>query len=74
MYIRAITADHHLARLQGKERLTYLAIGGNFSDAALAHLEGLSDLNSLDIYCPDVQGSGFRHLVKLKNLKYLRGQ
>lgn len=50
----------------------YLSNNGNLSPQDLRHLRSLSNLESLELYSPKIDGSGFAHLDQLKKLRRLK--
>lgn len=75
--------DRGLAALAGLPRLKSLALGSarpfsptgglfEITGEGLAHLEGLADLDSLEIHSTALNGEGLRQLGKLTHLKSLR--
>jgi hypothetical protein len=67
-------SDEGLKRLQGRERLKWLAIGmggGRITDAGLAHLQGFQKLELLDLQNSKVTARALEPLKGLASLKTL---
>lgn len=70
---RAAATETGFAVLAGLKKLKSLSLSGNknFTDAALAHVSGLTELERLHIMSSGVTDVGMKHLAPLKNLTYL---